>query len=431
MRVLIVDDDSAIRDALAGLVVDRGHEPDVHTGADGAWSAFRQDPHKLVIVDWMLCGQLSGAGFCRKIRASRHGDRTVLIATTDQSEAGDLDAVLRTGVDDFVAKPIDPTLFDVRLAIAEQRVRDAAARAKAVEKMKRLNDGLKLANEQLQAANEQLKANQAHLVHSEKMASLGQLAAGIAHEINNPVGFVKSNLGMLSDYVSIFKELLSGYASLAETVRGEPINGQADILERIDMVWKEENVEFVLADVDSLLAESLTGTERVREIAQCLKSFARLDEAQMQYADVNEGLHATLRMIWNELKYHCTVYEDLQPLPPIRCFPGQLNQVFMNLLMNASQAVTDQGEITIETRTLENEIVIRVSDDGEGIPPENIPKLFNPFFTTKPVGKGTGLGLSVSYGIIQKHNGRIEVESEIDKGTTFSIYLPISDGHDQ
>jgi signal transduction histidine kinase len=418
MRVLVIDNDPDSREMLAQSVRKRGHEVESYPDGAPVWQAFQEGLHALVIVDWS-----GGDALCRKIR--HHSGGTVIVAVAEEADA--LESVLSAGADDFLTKPIDPTIFDIRIAIAEQRVLDVTRRADAQEEMKRLNNGLTRANEKLQAANEKLKSNQAQLVHSEKMASLGQLAAGIAHEINNPVGFVKSNLGMLSDYVGIFKDLLSDYGSLAESIRDEPLNGQAEILEHIEKISKEENLEFLLTDVDSLLAESLTGTERVREIAQSLKSFARLDEAEMQFADVNEGMRATLRMIWSELKYHCTVHEDLRPLPPILCFPGQLNQVFMNLLVNASQAMKDEGEITIETWAEDDQVVIRISDSGEGIPQENIPKLFNPFFTTKPVGKGTGLGLSVSYGIIKKHNGRIEVESELGKGTTFSIYLPITD----
>lgn len=428
MRVLIVDDDPAVHQALTGLTASQGHEVLVYPSVEEAWEGFERDRPALVILDWT---DLEAADFCRRIRAHPSGATTVIMAVTERTEADDLEAVLASGADDYLMKPIDRKLFGIRLTIAEHWVEEVGKRVEAEKEMKRLNEGLQKANEDLQEANGKLKSNQTQLVHSEKMASVGQLAAGIAHEINNPVGFVKSNLGMLNDYVAIFKDLLEDYGRLAEHVRSRPMNGEAEILERIDRMSSDENLEFVLEDVDSLLSESMTGAERVREIAQSLKSFARLDEAEMQYADINEGLRATLRMIWNELKYHCTVHEDLRPLPPVLCFPGQLNQVFMNLLMNASQAIRDEGEISIETDVVDGEILIRISDTGVGIASNSIPKLFNPFFTTKPVGEGTGLGLSVSYGIIQRHRGRIEVESELGAGTSFSIYLPISHEDDE
>lgn len=423
MRVLIADADPAIHEVLTGRVASRGHEVLVCHDADEAWNSFRTSEPSIVIVDWSM--QREGEPLGRRIRQSPKGDATVIVALTDGIDASRLEDALAGGADDYVAKPIDPVLFEVRLAIAEQREKEIQMRLVAEAELKRLNEGLSKANEELQEANEKLKSNQAQLVQSEKMASVGQLAAGIAHEINNPVGFVKSNIGMLRDYVEVFKNLLGEYAQLAEYVRNAPMNGQAEVLERIDRIVQDENLDFVLEDIENLLSESLNGTDRVREIAQSLKSFARLDEAEMQYADINEGLQVTLRMISNEIKYHCTVHEDLQPLPPILCYPGQLNQVFMNLIVNASQAIKDEGEIAIETRALEDEVLIRIADTGEGIPKKNIPKLFNPFFTTKPIGEGTGLGLSVSYGIIKRHNGRIEVESELGTGTTFSIYLPV------
>lgn len=423
MRVLIADADPAIHEALTSRVASRGHEVIVCQNEGEAWERFRETRPSIVIFDWALTHQDEPLGL--KIRQSPEGEATVLVAMTTRLDPAELEEVLAVGADDYIAKPIDPALFEVRVAIAELREKEIRKRLQIEDELMRTNEDLSRANDELQEANEKLKSNQAQLVHTEKMASVGQLAAGIAHEINNPVGFVKSNIGMLNDYIGVFKNLLGEYSELADHVRQGPMNGQASVLERIDRILQDENLDFVLEDVDNLLTESLTGAERVREIAQNLKSFARLDEAEMQYADLNEGLQVTLRMIQNEIKYHCTLHEDLQPLPKLLCYPGQLNQVFMNLLVNASQAIKEEGEVSIETRALEDEVLVRISDTGEGIPKKNIPKLFNPFFTTKPIGEGTGLGLSVSYGIIKRHNGRIEVESEVGSGTTFSIYLPI------
>lgn len=279
---------------------------------------------------------------------------------------------------------------------------------------------------QLEDANRKLKESQAQLVQAEKMASLGQLAAGVAHEINNPVGFVTSNLNTLHDYIETYHRLIDLYAELASSLPEPVLPDQRRLLQAIRDLDAEEDLTYIRHDIDMLVAESITGLHRVKEIVQGLKSFARIDEAEMQRADINENIEATLRVIWNELKYHCTVETHLNPLPPIPCYPGKLNQVFMNLLLNAAQAIPDHGVITIETKASDEEIIIRIADTGVGIPPENIPKLFTPFFTTKPVGKGTGLGLSISYGIIQQHHGCIEVESTVGEGTAFTIYLPLS-----
>lgn len=304
---------------------------------------------------------------------------------------------------------------EAEIKIAEQ-TRTLKASQQALEEQSRA----------LRKTNEMLRENQTQLVHSEKMASLGQLAAGIAHEINNPIGFIRSNLATLTEYTEAFKALFAAFGRLTEAARTGDVELGQSALDEIEQLQRKEDLRFMLDDVDLLLAESLNGAERVKEIVQNLKSFARIDEAEIKEADVNEGLRATIRMLWNELKYKCTVHERLQPLPPIRCFPGQLNQVFMNLLVNAAQAIPEHGEITVETEATDTDIVIRISDTGVGIPPENLPRLFNPFFTTKPVGKGTGLGLAISYGIIKKHKGRIDVTSEVGRGTTFTVCLPLA-----
>ncbi len=278
---------------------------------------------------------------------------------------------------------------------------------------------------ELHHAHEKLKENQAQLVHSEKMASLGQLAAGVAHEINNPVGFVMSNLGTLMEYVTTFKDLIAQYDTLVTHYQ----EGHADeiqaLLEAIHKVCEEEDLNYAMGDVDALILESQQGLHRVKDIVQNLKSFARLDESELKEANVNDGIQDTLKMVWNELKYKCQVTTNLGEVPSILCYPGQLNQVLMNLLVNAAQAIPEKGEIIIETEATDTHIVIRISDTGVGIPEKHMSHIFNPFYTTKPVGTGTGLGLSISYGIIQKHHGTIDVESKVGEGTTFSIKLPI------
>ncbi len=300
-----------------------------------------------------------------------------------------------------------------------------------ISERKRAEEVLQEANKTLEEMNARLKENRNQLVQSEKMASIGQLAAGVAHEINNPVGFVRSNIGTLTGYVKTFKELFQQYDQLTDAVINGDVSAANSSLESISEFSKKEDLPYILKDIDELLAESLEGTERVKEIVQNLKSFARADTNEIKEADINEGIEATIKIVWNELKYKCTVHKDLKPLPPIPCNLVQLNQVFMNILVNAAHAIPEKGEINIETSAQDGHIEVRISDTGVGIPAENIPKLFDPFFTTKPVGKGTGLGLSISHGIIQKHNGTIDAESEVGKGTTFIIRLPVEGVKDE
>jgi signal transduction histidine kinase len=254
-------------------------------------------------------------------------------------------------------------------------------------------------------------------MQSERMASIGQLAAGVAHEINNPVGFVNSNLGSLHTYVTNLMRLLATY----QQVQGElPATAQ----QQISALKKELDYEFMCDDITELLRESADGLKRVTRIVQDLKNFSHVDEIEYQLADLEDGLESTLRVVWNEVKYKAEVVKEFVGLPQVRCHPFQINQVFMNLLVNASQALQDKGRIVISTGFDERQVWIRVQDSGKGIAPEHLPKIFDPFFTTKPVGQGTGLGLSLSYDIVKKHNGHIEVNSEVGKGTIFTVYLP-------
>ncbi|MCA9084386.1 MAG: hypothetical protein KDA81_10040 [Planctomycetaceae bacterium] len=326
-----------------------------------------------------------------------------------------------------------PALTDtVSDSDTESRVaeREREARLRAERYLQGKSIALNLAKEELKEKYAALEQAHRQLVQSEKMASLGQLAAGVAHEINNPVGFVTSNLNTLSEYLTLFREMFDRYACLEEAVlSGEPAVQQqliSDIRQRRD----DEDMGFIMEDIDSLLTESADGLQRVSEIVRNLKSFVRLDESKEQLADINEGLESTLKIVWNELKYKCQVQKRFGALPRIRCCASELNQVFMNLMVNAAQAIEEHGTIVITTEATETDILIHVSDSGRGIPPENMDKLFTPFFTTKPVGSGTGLGLSVSYGIIEKHHGSIDVQSTVGEGTTFTVRLPICSSTD-
>lgn len=318
--------------------------------------------------------------------------------------------------------PVIPQAFALRSP--KELEKEILERKQAEEKLRQLN-------EQLQAELLERKNLESQLIQIQKMESIGQLAAGVAHEINNPIGFVTSNLGTLSKYVAVFKQIIGHYQEFANP---EPGKTRVDTSEarlsllrsEIEAICPASELTYILEDVDGLLLESEDGTRRVQEIVQSLKSFSRVDEGGEREINLNECIEATLKIVWNELKYKCTVHKQLGDLPMIRCHPGHLNQVFMNLLVNAAQAIEERGEIVIETHQLNPEqIMVKISDTGHGIAPEALPRIFNPFFTTKPIGQGTGLGLSISYDIIQKHNGTIEVQSEAGKGTTFTIVLPI------
>ncbi|MDA8338002.1 MAG: ATP-binding protein, partial [Nitrospiraceae bacterium] len=279
-------------------------------------------------------------------------------------------------------------------------------------------------HKELEKAYAELKAAQSQILQQEKMASIGQLAAGIAHEINNPVGFVMSNLGSLQKYADKLSEFIKAQTEAIGEL-GVKSSEFGEIQKKVDEFKKSLKIDYIIDDLGNLIRESLDGAERVKKIVQDLKSFSRIDEAEWKMADINAGIESTINMVWNELKYKATVKKEYGDIPLTKCNPGQLNQVFMNMLINAAHAIEKQGEITVKTWHGSGFIYILISDTGKGIPSENLNRIFEPFFTTKEVGKGTGLGLSIAYDIVKKHNGDITVESKAGKGSAFTIKIPV------
>lgn len=280
----------------------------------------------------------------------------------------------------------------------------------------------------LEASLRYLANNQSQLLQTEKLASIGQLAAGVAHEINNPVGYIKSNLNAIRSYGKDLTRLLTVYLRLEEMVRNdeEPDKDRARLLDDIARLRVDIDLSYILEDSPHVIEESLEGIERVIGIVSDLKNFAHLDGDEFEAADINSGLESTLNIVWNELKYKAEVIRDLQPLPEVMCYPQRLNQVFMNMLINAAQAIEKKGVIHLASRAAKDHVVIIISDNGRGIEPGELDRIFDPFYTTKKVGKGTGLGLNVAYNIIKSHQGSIEVESTPGKGTIFTIRIPIN-----
>jgi len=271
-----------------------------------------------------------------------------------------------------------------------------------------------------------LEEAQRQLLQADRLSTIGQLAAGVAHEINNPIGYVQSNLETLREYVTSLFRLISTQDSILRQVG----TVQPALLQQIETVRQEIDFEFLSKDLPTLLAESQEGISRVRKIIQDLREFSRAGHAETwTRADLHAGLDSTINIVWNDLKYKVELIKHYGELPLIDCLPSQLNQVFMNILVNAGHAIEGRGQITLVTRADAEFVYVEVSDTGKGIAPEHLPRVFEPFFTTKPVGKGTGLGLSISYGIVRKHNGEIDVRSEPGIGTTFVIKLPIRQRH--
>lgn len=265
-----------------------------------------------------------------------------------------------------------------------------------------------------------LEEAQAQLLQSEKMAAVGQLAAGIAHEINNPMAFVTSNVNTLDNCIKDLFKIITIYDEAIERSENERL------LASTKKAKEDFDFEFLQEDLKDLLKETKDGAGRVKKIVQDLKDFSHVDESEWIIADLHKGLDSTLNVVWNEVKYKADVIKNYGDIPSVECIASQINQVFMNLIINASHAIEEKGTIIITTRNYnDNKVQISIKDDGKGIEKKHIKRLFEPFFTTKPIGKGTGLGLSLSFNIIKKHHGSIDVNSEVGKGTEFIITLPV------
>lgn len=279
---------------------------------------------------------------------------------------------------------------------------------------------LQLRHAELRQAYMRLSGAQDKLLQSEKMASIGQLAAGVAHEINNPIGYVHSNLGSLQEYLRSLFTLIEAYE------RALRAPDPKAMIDEIDDIRERFDIDFISRDLPQLMSESREGIERVTRIVRDLKDFSYFDRAESwKLVDLHMGLESTINIIWNELKYKVTLERRYGELPMVECLPSELNQVYMNLLLNAGQAIGERGTIAISTGVDDDHVWIEFKDSGPGIPPDLLQRIFDPFFTTKPVGSGTGLGLSISYGIINKHHGRIDVSSPAGEGACFRIVLPI------
>lgn len=290
-------------------------------------------------------------------------------------------------------------------------------------------DILKSTNQQLNSANDRLKEQQAQLVHQEKMASLGMLAAGVAHEINNPLSFISGNIEVLTTYIDAMKAMISLYERVTGSIIQTMNAQQTQEIMKLNALEEKEKISFIINDTEKLIAESKEGVDRISKIVVALKKFSKVEDGQIKYIDINEEIHNVLTILNSETsRKGCKVNLNLNGLPKLRLESHGLNQVFSNLIINSLQAVAkNEGVIDIDGNVDGDNLVLFFKDNGSGISEENLKKVFNPFFTTKNIGEGAGLGLAISYGIIKKHNGNILVQSQVGKGTTFKLVIPIQE----
>jgi two-component system, NtrC family, sensor kinase len=406
-RILLVDDEAPVRNLFAASL---GERYSCETAAD-AQEALRRlsaKPFALVVADVNMPG-LNGVELLRKITERFEDTAVIMVSAIDRTQRV-LDAV-RLGASDYLLKPCDLGVLELSVERALERralLRDARLHKQALERR----------NAELAHRQAELERLQAQIVHNEKMVSLGQLAAGVAHELNNPAGFIYGNMEVLRECAVGLERLLAFYGGAA--LPPEVITGAERLKAEIDY-------EHALADLRSIVADCREGAERIRDVVQNLRTFSRLDEAEFKKVDIHEGIDSTIRLLSRfYASGHIRLVRDYGELPPVDCFAGQLNQMWMNLLANAAQAVAGGGEVRVETRLNGDTVRVSVSDTGTGIAPEHLNKIFDPFFTTKPVGEGTGLGLSITYGIVERHGGAISVESRPGEGSIFTVVLPVN-----
>lgn len=410
-KILVVEDTEVM-----ALHIERGLKKlgyslaGVVASAVDALEKTKEAQPDLVLMDISLEGDMDGIEAAEKIYALYD---TPVVYLTSSTDLETLERAKKADPFGYIIKPFEINTLQSSIEMALFKYQS--------------DKKLRESREDLKKTVEQLKITQNQLLQQEKMASIGQLAAGVAHEINNPMGFITSNLSTLKDYMKKITEY--------NTICGESVQGIKAIdhervkecVQKIEDSFKKLQLDFILGDIADLIEESLEGAGRVRKIVTDLKSFSHQDDEKLQEADINQGLLSTINIVWNELKYKATLTKELGDLPLVRCYPQKLNQVFMNILINAGHAIEEQGEIRVKSAVADERVFIEISDTGCGIPQENINRIFEPFFTTKEVGKGTGMGLSLAYDIIHnKHGGEITIESHVGKGTTFRIHIPIN-----
>lgn len=406
LKILIVDDDDVDRMAVRRALGKSGLQANIEEASSckEALKLLRSSDFDCALFDYMLPDG-DGLSLLRDIRTEDISTPVVML--TGQRDERLIVELLRAGAFDYLSKN------ELSGEALRHAVQTAIRLYRAERERQSAHAELELAHRELQSSHEQL-------LQSEKLASIGQLAAGVAHEINNPVGYVYSNLGTLQKYIDNLFQMLESYEQLEALVGVDEA-----VLKDLQQLKQELDLDYLKKDVRDLVSESREGIARVKGIVQDLKDFSHVDEAEWQWADLHRGLDSTLNIVNNEIKYKAEVVREYGELPEVECLASQLNQVFMNLLVNAAHAIEERGMITLRTGHDNDKVWVAVSDTGSGITPENLKNIFDPFFTTKDVGTGTGLGLSLSYGIVQKHGGHIEVDSEVGKGTTFTIHLPV------
>lgn len=390
-------------------------------------SIQEEKPFAVAFIDMKMPG-LNGAETAGKIWTI--DPRIKIVMVTAYSEYAPEDIIAVTGRDDlfYLRKPFN---YEEILQFARALTHTWELEQKKIALQSELEHSNRTLAEVNRGLEQKVHDQASMIVQAEKMASIGLLAAGVAHEINNPLSYVRTNLDTSKKYFTQIVSVIQKYEGLESYLASSTDPKAAQLLNDLVDEKKDNDIDFIVADVEDLIAESLYGVDKIREIVQDLRTFSRVDDAKQNDLNLNDALDNTLKMLKNQIKPGTTVTKNFGDIPRVRCYPQKISQVLMNVLINAIQAIEDRGTIELSTRFVQTGrraedrfVEIVVSDTGCGIPQENLKKLFDPFFTTKPVGTGTGLGLSIVYEIITFHGGRIDVTSQLGQGSRFRILLP-------
>lgn len=427
MKILIVDDSKLNIELAKQVIIDNKINCEIETCNSGskALEIVEAEEIDIIILD-IIMPNMTGLEVLAHLRSNTKYKDIIIIMFTSLTDKEYLKKSFELGANEFINKPIEPIEFTARLKAAIKLKSNQLALKDAFEMLNTKNNSLKI-------TTNKLKEMQFQLIQKEKLSAIGELAAGVAHEINNPLGYISSNHETLGKFLKSLKTILADYRILINEIgNNSHYDGLINDINKIKESEELLNIDFILEDIDELMSDSRDGIEKVSKIVKSLRNFARADnELEGNHYGINDIIEETLLVIKNEWKYSINIEKIYHDIPDVFCNRGQIEQVILNLIINSIQAIKEhnideKGTITIKTYCDTEFIYASIEDDGPGMEKELFSKIFNPFFTTKDVGKGTGLGLSISHDIIvNKHKGEIDVKSEVGKGTTFTIKLPL------
>jgi two-component system, NtrC family, sensor kinase len=426
MNILVVDDEKFNLRMAQELIKENIIDSQVFlcSSPENVMQKLEEHNIDIVLLD-IIMPNINGIDILKSIRSQKKYKDIQIIMFTGITDKESFKLCFENGANDYINKPINFTEFIARMK--------ASAKArKNLLSLIEMNDTITQQYQKLQAITQELKDTQFNLIQKEKLASLGEIAAGIAHEINNPIGFISSNLDTMNRYSQKIRNMIISYRKFVQlaaekTITREQLMQEKDVIDDMD---RKQKIDFVLDDLNTILLESTEGTDRVTKIVQSLQTLAKTGtENEMTYNDLNQIVEECLLIVKNETQCVAEIDKQIEGQLYLLCNKGQIGQVILNILLNAIYAVKSLhlsllGKITVKTYASKDYVVCQISDTGSGIKEEHLSRIFDPFFTTKDVGNGVGLGLSVAYDIIKKHGGEFYVASEVAKGTSFTIKLP-------